>query len=70
MQFRGMIKLRFFKSIQNKITKKCQLYFSLILNLKKKKRDNMARKQFKSEKKKKEDRNRRKKEKDNIKKID
>ena len=37
MQFRGMIKLRFFKSIQNKISKKCQLYFSLILNLKKKK---------------------------------
>ena len=37
MQFRGMIKLKFFKSMQNKITKKCHLYFSFILNLKKKK---------------------------------
>ena len=40
MFFSGMTKLKlkmFFKSMQNKITKKCQFYFSFILELKKKK---------------------------------
>ena len=60
MPFSGMIrlKLKFFKSMQNKITKSI-FYFSFILQLKKK--DYITQKQFNSEKKEKEERKRRKK---------
>ena len=67
MPFSGMIKLKlkFFKSMQNKITKSI-FYFSFILELfkkKKKKKDYMTQKQFNSErrKKKKEKEGRKKK---------
>ena len=60
MSFSGMIKLKlkFFKSMQNKITKSI-FYFSFILELKKK--DYMTQKQFNSDQKEKEERKRRKK---------
>ena len=60
MPFSGMIKLKlkFFKSMQNKITKSI-FYFSFILELKKK--DYMTQKQFNSDQKEKEERKRRKK---------
>ena len=60
MPFSGMIKLKlkFFKSMQNKISKSI-VYFSFILELKKK--DYMTQKQFNSDQKEKEERKRRKK---------
>ena len=60
MSFSGMIKLKlkFFKSMQNKISKSI-FYFSFILELKKK--DYMTQKQFNSDQKEKEERKRRKK---------
>ena len=69
MPFSGMtkLKLRFFKSMQNKITKSI-FHFSFILELKKKtKKDYMIEKHFDSEKKKKEERERRKKKREKIK---
>ena len=69
------IKLKFFKSMQNKITEKYQLYFfSFILekkNLKEKRlKDYTTQQHFNSERKEKEGRKRRKKEKEKKKKID
>ena len=62
MPFSGMIKLKlkFFKRMQNKITKSI-FYFPFILELKKKKKECTTQKQFNSEKKEKEERKRRKK---------
>ena len=62
MPFSGMIKpkLKFFKSMQNKITKKYQFYFSFILEYLFFKKDYMTQKHFNSEKKEKDRRRKRK----------
>ena len=70
MPFSGMIKpkLKFFSRIKSCRIKSLEVYFSFILELKKK--DYMAQKQFNSEKKEKEERKRRKKKEKDKKKID
>ena len=67
MPFTGMVKRKrkFFKSMQNKITKKYQFYFSFILEVilkkKKQKKEYTTQKHFNSEEKEKREGKRRKK---------